>query len=581
MEAIASSFKRIVSDENFLEVPFFQRKYVWKKEQWEQLFDDLKASVLSRKEHFLGSVILKRNSGNRNFANIIDGQQRITTFSILIKAAYDELKDEQKKHFDPLLIEDYTDNDPKIKHCRVDRKIYTQIIQGVYSSGQKNEKNLKEGLLDCLEYFKIRIKEIDDVFDFLKFITDKSKLFVKVNLESTEDEQKIFDSINSTGMPLNATDIIKNALFDRMIKISDEEYALDLYDKYWRNIFEHDDKCLQFWDSQITTGRIKRSQSEIFLHAFALIIGIFDTDKHSLSDLSSVFKTYIQNKSKEELEDFLVLLAKYAQTYQKLPQITQNILFDFDEYENRFFHLGYCFGINSFLPLVLFLKQNLEEDEYKKALYLLEMTVLCVSETKNYNKFVADIISNLQNNLKNTYIYIREQIKKYYVKFFEHSQIKEWLNNIENNDAKVVLFWIELYRQREAKDYKDKTGLCYIYTLEHLAPQKWQENWSDIFKNEEEADKFIYKIGNMTLLKGRFNTALQNAAWTDKLNGNNKYKHYIKKYADLIINKELLNITQWNKATIEQRTVKIINDFYKIWNVNIFLEENNGSNQGF
>ena len=85
----------------------------------------------------------------------------------------------------------------------------------------------------------------------------------------------------------------------------------------------------------------------------------------------------------------------------------------------------------------------------------------------------------------------------------------------------------------------------------------------------------------MTLLKGRFNTALQNAAWTDKLNGNNKYKHYIKKYADLIINKELLNITQWNKATIEQRTVKIINDFYKIWNVNIFLEENNGSNQGF
>ena len=93
MEAIASSFKRIVSDENFLEVPFFQRKYVWKKEQWEQLFDDLKASALSRKEHFLGSVILKRNSGNRNFANIIDGQQRITTFSILIKAAYDELKE--------------------------------------------------------------------------------------------------------------------------------------------------------------------------------------------------------------------------------------------------------------------------------------------------------------------------------------------------------------------------------------------------------------------------------------------------------------------------------------------------------
>ncbi|WP_298947773.1 HNH endonuclease family protein [uncultured Campylobacter sp.] len=435
------------------------------------------------------------------------------------------------------------------------------------------KKNLKEGLLDCLEYFKIRIKEIDDVFDFLKFITDKSKLFVKVNLESTEDEQKIFDSINSTGMPLNATDIIKNALFDRIIKISDEEYALDLYDKYWRNIFEHDDKCLQFWDSQITTGRIKRSQSEIFLHAFALIIGIFDTDKHSLSDLSSVFKIYIQNKSREELKDFLVLLAMYAQAYQKLPQITQDILFDFDEYENRFFHLGYCFGINSFLPLVLFLKQNLEEDEYKKAFYLLEMTILCVSETKNYNKFVADIISNLQNDLKNTYIYIRDQIKKYYVKFFERSQIEEWLNNIENNDAKVILFWIELYRQRETKDYKDKTGLYYVYTLEHLAPQKWQENWNNIFESEEEADKFIYKIGNMTLLKGKFNTALQNATWAYKLNGDDKSKHYIKKYADLTINKELLDIEQWNKATIERRSKELADDFYKIWDVNIFLKE--------
>lgn len=203
------------------------------KTHWNRFFNDLYESFNSEKEHFLGSIILKRSQGKDNFSKIIDGQQRLTTFSILIKAFYDEIDTSKKKYFDSCLFEDFNDNSPKIKHSKLDKEEYSKIF--FQSDSDNNIENIKNGIIGCYNTFREKkkyFKSKDDIFEFIKFITT-TKIFVAVCLNENEDEQKIFDSINSTGEPLNATVIIKNALFDKAIKKVGEERADELYKEYW------------------------------------------------------------------------------------------------------------------------------------------------------------------------------------------------------------------------------------------------------------------------------------------------------------------------------------------------------------
>ena len=131
MEAKEQSFKSIMQGEHKLKIPFFNVLMSGANITGREFFLDMKESFETQKEHFLGSVILKRSQGNENYSNVIDGQQRLTTFSILIKCLYDMLEDSKKKHFESCLFEDYTDDYlPKIHHSYLDREKFKQIIQG-------------------------------------------------------------------------------------------------------------------------------------------------------------------------------------------------------------------------------------------------------------------------------------------------------------------------------------------------------------------------------------------------------------------------------------------------------------------
>ncbi|RDU51952.1 hypothetical protein CQA49_08930 [Helicobacter sp. MIT 00-7814] len=196
MEARECNFWFIV-DENELKIPFAQRAYVWKQEHWERFFDDLKDSFESQKGHFLGSVVIKRQG---NYSMIIDGQQRLTAFSILLKALCDELEADESDHFKILLFKRYTkNNEPKITHLEFDRKKYAKVLQDRSFVNTKD----KDGVFGCFNYFKTRIRDFDksDIFEFVKYIAD-SKLWVVVHLGDSKDKQRIFDSVNSAGEKL-------------------------------------------------------------------------------------------------------------------------------------------------------------------------------------------------------------------------------------------------------------------------------------------------------------------------------------------------------------------------------------------
>lgn len=398
-----------------------------------------------------------------------------------------------------------------------------------------------------------------------------SKLWVIIDLESNEDEQKIFDSINTAGLKLTATDIIKNAIFDRAIKL-EVDYN-KWYNTYWESIFEKNEECRNFWEQEVTTGRIHRVQSEIFLHAFAIIDGFFNPND-TLENLSAIYKNKIQDFDANKLELFLQKIYEYAIIYQELPQITKQTPLSYEDYESRFFSILKTTNTISIIPLILYLKKELKNDEktLKESLYLLEVFVvtrwLYKKDNKSYNKFFPQIIRSLQKTNKNNTTMLqtlRKSLQGEEIPTIE--DIEDLLGfkkkyYLDERRAKLVLFWIELSRQNS--DEQDITKLSYEYTLEHLMPQSWKEHWSKVGESDENAKKLIYQIGNMTLLKGALNDTIQNQSWKIKLNGDGSRKNHIRNYADLLITRELLNEQEWNKCTIRERTGRLIKEFFKV-----------------
>lgn len=138
MEAKENKF-RFMAAEDIIEIPFFQRAYVWEEKQWKQLFDDLKISFDKKKEHFLDSIVLKQlqtNVGEGTKRSLIDGQQRLTTFSILVKSLCDTLEND-KINYEILLYKDLNKKTPKIQHSKIDGNAFNRILQA------KNYKDIK------------------------------------------------------------------------------------------------------------------------------------------------------------------------------------------------------------------------------------------------------------------------------------------------------------------------------------------------------------------------------------------------------------------------------------------------------
>lgn len=427
----------------------------------------------------------------------------------------------------------------------------------------KTDKKTENKLFDCYLYFSKKIQEDikGNYKNFLDFIIN-SNLWVTINLGITEDEQKIFDSINTAGIRLNATDIIKNAIFAKAIEL--ETKYNELYEEYWESVFESESNK-NFWEEELSTGRVKRAQSEIFLHAFAIIQGFFNTED-TLENLSAIYKDKIKDFNPKDLKSFLKEIKEYATIYQSFPQIDDSIPLSFEDDEKRLFHILKITDTNTIMPLILKLKYTFKNDDntLKSCFYLLERFIvirwLCQENTKDYNRLFANATQKI--NESNPLDFLRNQLNS----IPKDNDIKECLAYLSNKEGKLILFWIELYRRYKNKSKQDSIELSYQYTLEHLMPQSWEKNWKDIAKDEEHAKDLIYQIGNMTLLKGSLNSAIKNASWKTKLNGDGSRKNSIKRCADLLITKEILDNKVWNEECIRGRTERLTKEFFEIWN---------------
>ena len=615
MKAYGNSFS-IIRNNYLYEIPFFQRRYVWEEENWKELLESLSDP---NDCPFLGSIILKKNkdvSGDL-FWTVIDGQQRLTTLSILMRACYDELAtiqnserfhsedededpwgDEVRIPFlDTTRIKDANgDKHTKIRHSRIDHIDFEKVMSGFFKDTYDDETiNHSSKIIRCYCFFRQSLKSMgmETVLVIWNYLTKKveeydeyGKYLVIIELGNKENEQAIFDTINTAGVRLTCSDTIKNSIFQCYIDLlrkagrSDDssiKKATDLYDLQWDSVFSSSQESIAYWNRSRQVGRLYRDNIEILLHCIAVIKGFFDPAEKKMSDLPQCYKDYISDLSCPELEAFIKEINTYAKLYQdNFEEIDSEALYCYDteQYLSRIMHIVDVLEISTFLPYILYLlfekEQNPQTDVKERFLALeryLILHAICGETTKNYNKECLQLIKGTSID---TLLAGCENINS--------DRYEYGLRHMNSNKlATLLLFWVELYKRSVSN--ADLKKLSYAFTLEHIMPQKWEQYWSiqtlpvytengELEGNEEVAKRIrsdaIYQIGNMTLLTGKLNTSLRNYDFTRKVNGEGRKKG-MKELADCMITREIIELPAWKESAIIDRTVALSSIISQIW----------------
>lgn len=557
--------KRVITDifngNKILEIPFFQRAYVWKEEQWERLLTDMEYITQTKRPYFLGSVIFKQQltptgAESGEVRTVIDGQQRLTTLSLFFKALY--LKLGKASSFDRLFL--LESGDPVLRHNYNDRADFEYIMKLPEMPEQMFSGNSR--IIQAFEYFW---KHVDPQKLDVESIKSHA-MFVVIDLQDSEDEQQIFDTINSLGVRLTTGELLKNYFFSKQ--------NLETYEKKWKPIFEADAECREYWDQEITSGRVKRNNLEFFFYAYLQIklqsreLRVKTEDKNLYGRIEGVFNSYKSfidkyRLSKEELIDEIT---EYAAIYKKHfdPEILGRSLTSECGIE-RINTIVYGLEHSTIIPYVLYVLKNVPDAEERNAIfqyleaYLLRRLV-CKSSTKNYNNlFSENLIGNeiLTFGQLRTYIESRsDQVNS----MPDDDAVKMAFRQsvLTNKQAAGVLYMMESRIRNKTHHSTALLGLN-AYSLEHLMPKKWEKHWPRLASEAEikRRNNMLLTLGNLAIITGSLNSSIRNADWGTKRNGRNSNRGLSYYASGIETLYDALQTSVWDEDAIIERADKL------------------------
>ena len=569
MDAGKRTINDIFNGNRVLEIPFFQRSYVWGIPQWERLLEDMKAISSSNKPYFLGSVILKQQettTGSRigDKRTVIDGQQRLTTLNIFFKVLC--LKTNENFTFDRSFK--LRDNSNALLHNHNDIQAFDEILALTELKDLEGESNITQ----AYNYFKDNLVPNELLLDSILSIV----LFVGIDLSPEEDEQQIFDTINSLGVKLTTAELLKNYFFNR-----DD---IEKYNKYWKEVFEKDEETKNYWDREITAGRLRRTFIDLFFFAYLQIkiqepefkVKAEDKDAYvKVEHLFESYKNFIKNYFNNNKEAFLSEIKEYALLFKKNfnyeilgEDLTQD--FGIDRINTIIFGLD----TTTLIPYTLYILRNISDEITKNELFGIIETyimrrMITHSNTKNYNQLFTDKLINNRVLSKQEFLdYVEKREDK--VNFLPtDEELEKGFNTsiLINKQAAGILYLIE----SKIRNEKDSTALLGInkYSLEHLMPKKWRNNWDKLSSKESEInrDRKLLTLGNLTIITQSLNSSIRDSKWEDKLKGKNKKGGLIEYSVGLKTISQCLKYPEWNEKTIEERALFLYEKAKQIWKI--------------
>ena len=608
MKAEAKSL-RFLGEGKELAVPFFQRHYVWEEENWDELLRNFEDSDITP---FLGSIILKEESSKRS--TIIDGQQRLTTITILAKAIYDSLTSASKEYGSGIrngienflfyrnnAADDFKDSKIRIAHSRTDQPEYNRVIGAEMLAGcekidldtiNDNSSNVAQ----CYKFYREKLYGRGDEALKLLFnsmFDESRKVFVLIELEQGDvNEQTIFDTINRAGIRLSTADIIKNNFYKRLLDAAgtDQAYKDRVYDTYktcWEDIFYYGQEPANVWEDERVFGNVKHTNLEFLLYCVACIK--WGEDGDMFAKLEEVFERETQPMGYTELLDLAKEIKEYANIFKtyildfkaSLEDEQSSEFFKYNENVRRLLLILQKFGVQMFYPYVLMrlkdVNQNETDEQLTKDFLILESFVMRrkVSKraTHDYTSKCYEIIKNGVQRLIETDLAVSTA-------GISDMDMKMCLADTKDDAAKMILFWIELYR-RKCRNI-DVDALEYKFTLEHIMPKRWEPHWSNvpiIDKDEilsptsDDGKHFrntaIQSLGNKTLLLSSLNASIKNGDFTQKIDGDGARRPGYKQHTSLLITQEIVEMAAsdqvWDEQHIEKRKNDLFNEFITLW----------------
>lgn len=565
MDAGKRTINDIFNGNRILEIPFFQRAYVWGEEQWERLLEDMEHVSQANKPYFLGSVILKQqptNTANRvgDKRTLIDGQQRLTTLSIFFKVL--SLKTGDDYEFNRMFkLRDKI----AIQHNHNDIDAYETIM----NLTELRDLSASDSVTTAYKFFKDNLNS--DKLDINNILA--KILFVGIDLDENEDEQQIFDTINSLGVKLTTAELLKNYFFNR-----DE---ISTYNTYWKNVFEKDEETKNYWDSEIKNG--KRSFIDLFFYSYLQIkiqdktLAVKTEDKVEFIKVDQLFESYksfIKTYLNDDKKSILSEIKDYALLFQ------ENFDYEIVESEltsesgiERINAIIFGLETSTLIPYVLYVLKHVSSDTDRNQLFEFIETyvlrrIIVRANNKNYSQLYSErLIGNAILSKEDFMKYLDGQEEKAnYLPSDE--ELKKGFNeaNLTNKQAAGVLYFIESkIRNRQLQS----TQLLGIdkYSLEHLMPKKWENHWGRLSNPEEKLkrNRKLLTLGNLAIITQSLNASIKDKDWKTKLNGRGANMGLTTYSAGLETMSQYLTLDTWNEETIENRAAVLYEKAKEIW----------------
>lgn len=603
MKAEAKSVKEIFGGgPQKLVVPFFQRRYVWKEENWAELLSSIEGN--REVQVFLGSIIIKWGENREpSEATIVDGQQRLTTLSLLTKAIYDEFDDEMRENVKDTIqnvlfykrntTDALKNSEIKIAHSRVDRDAYGEIIRKGVFEGEKPEAwevSCIGQTGKCYHYYrevlhKMQQQELKDIFDIM--YSDNNKMLVRIELmENDVNEQSIFDTINRAGARLSTADIIKNNLFQRFMESCENDpdkiqEVSRMYDEKWDRFF-YSEKEENEWDEERRFGNVGRNNLEFLLYCVASIKWAKADTRDFSGNLETVYTRETRDYGFMDYKELVDEIYEYARIFSRYITGMHRNMADKEEAANTYFSWQKDvkrlllvleeFGIQMFYPFVLKIMKEAKGD-FKDRRLIAQSRALesFIIRRRIMGTSVSDYTSKCNLILNRGVEQLFSTVGEKEINISD-AEIKSQLTKMKSDTAKMILFLIEISRRTKNSD---EDALTYTYTLEHIMPKKWQENWSVPENYAEKRQKHIDDLGNLTLLRNSLNCAVKNSDFKTKIEGipgtkRQKPKEGYKGNVSLNITEEIVRqydngMKDWNEDRIEERRNRFAVEIIALW----------------
>ena len=590
MDANIVNLRALFEQQVSYRIPQFQRAYAWGEQvQWKPLWDDIRSlasRILDREEnnrirpHFLGAIVLQQQTSNTGEVTkrlVVDGQQRLTTLQLFIKAAEQvfqsqddttradrlrELTANQKSHWG----ED-SDNETKIRQSNLsDQKAFQTAMRSHYN----DEHNQPSTIGQAYRFLKIAAgewlnnhpeKRTAKANALEETLTRYLEIAV-IDLDEDEKPHIIFETLNARGEPLEQSDLIKNTIMYEADVVDDASKARDLW-----GMFDDD------WWRKATSETQKRMQIDRFLNYWMMMRKLKNVKKE---EVASEFRSYIEEKSHESQQSTIDIITKEIKLAGTIYQdIEETRVPGFGTFLKRMKALG----LGVITPLLLWsFTSKVPQERLRRSIDVLESYVvrrtLSGLPTAGLNRFFISLLEKLESNRSahadRTIInYLRSQTADNQV-WPQDWMLRDALAGPMKGKGtiarrKMVLEAIELnLRSDESEPLGSTDGL----TVEHIMPVQWQQHWSNpVSANASHEDEVlrirsdaIESIGNLTLTTSKLNSKLSNGPWTRK-------REALMNHSSLFLNKTLLNNARdvWDEAAIESRSQFFAEIIMQIW----------------